>query len=133
MWQSPELGGCPNSGRPFYSICNWTVCVQQKQIPESGMWFCLPHLHAYLKGGTFRSPLCFQHQFSHGSRESRRCSPFLHSFFSKSSNVPMFQCSRAFSLSVRRRRDFLTKDERRKTKRQIFNFAININVCYLLV
>ena len=94
MWQSPELGGCPNSGRPFYSICNWTLCVQQKQIPESGMWFCLPHLHAYLKGGTFRSPLCFQHQFSHGSRESRRCSPFLHSFFSKmlqSCNVAMLQ------------------------------------------
>ena len=87
MWQSPELGGCPNSGRPFYSICNWTLCVQQKQIPESGMWFYLHHLHAYLKGGTFRSPLCFQHQFSHGSRESRRCSPFLHSFFSK-----MLQC-----------------------------------------
>ena len=59
LGQSPELGGCPNSGRPFYSICNWTVCVQQKQIPESGMWFCLPHLHAYLKGVTFRSPLVF--------------------------------------------------------------------------
>jgi len=94
MWQFPELGGRPNSGRLFYSICNWTLCVQQKQIPESGMWFCLPHLHAYLKGGTFRSPLCFQHQFSHGSRESRRCSPFLHSFFSKKlqcCNVAMLQ------------------------------------------
>ena len=43
--------------------------------------------------------------------------------FQKSCKVAMLQCCRALSLSARRR-DFLTKDERRKTKRQIFNFFI---------
>ena len=44
--------------------------------------------------------------------------------FSKSCNVAMLQCCRALSQSARRR-DFLTKDERRKTKRQIFNFYLS--------
>ena len=100
MSPAKPCGSLPNwEGTPIQGVLSipyatgLCVCSKSRYLNRgSGFVFLICMLT--LRGGTFRSPLCFQHQFSHGSRESRRCSPFLHSFFSKmlqSCKVAMLQ------------------------------------------
>ncbi len=96
------------------------LCVYRKSSAlNRGSGFIFIICTLTLRGEHFVPPFVFSISLVMGVANRDGARLFFIPFSPKSSNVPMFQCSRALSLSVRRR-DFLTKDER-----QFFKFYLS--------